>query len=263
MSGIARVLAALLSGAAVALTVAPRGRIGPADPARRPASYRWLVVVVPAVAAWTVLDSPRWAALLVIAAGAVAVGVRLVTRHREARAVVARRARVVDLCETLEAELAAGQTAPAALRRAGAEWPLVAPAARTAETGGDVPATLRELAVAPGAGDLRVVAAAWQVAHRTGHGLGDAVSRVARELREAEHTRRIVAGELASARATARLVAALPVLALLMGSGAGADPWGFLLTEPLGLACLAGGLACGLAGLAWIEALARGVERGR
>jgi tight adherence protein B len=87
------------------------------------------------------------------------------------------------------------------------------------------------------------------------------VDRVAADLRAAQATRRIVAGELASARATARLVAGLPVLALAMGSGTGGDPWGFLFGHPLGLACLAGGLCFGFAGLWWIEAIARDVDR--
>ncbi len=106
------------------------------------------------------------------------------------------------------------------------------------------------------------MAAAWEVSHRSGGGLADGLSRVSRSLRATRATRLVVEGELASARATARLVAALPVLVLFLGgAGAGAAAWAFLLATPAGWACLVAGLALVLVGLTWIERIAAGALR--
>lgn len=220
---------------------------------------RWRPVLAVLLVAG-VLSAPSRGALLLIGAGLVAgVTVLLRRRRRRSRAVEVQQ-RVREACELVAAELAAGQPPGGVLRRAAEEWPDLRPVADAFELGGDVPAALRDAAAAPGAGDLRLLAAAWAVAHRTGHGLADAVGHCAESLRAAGATRRLVAGELASARATARLVAGLPVLALAMGSGAGGDPVGFLLGHPVGLACLGGGLLAGFVGLWWIEAIADDVE---
>jgi tight adherence protein B len=191
-----------------------------------------------------------------VTAGAAAGASLLWSARRRRRTAEAAASRVLETCELLAAELAAGQPPGRALDRAALDWAPLTPVAEAFRVGADVPTAFRVLADVPGCGDLRLVAAAWQVAHRTGHGLADG-------LRGSAASRRVVAGELASARATARLVGGLPVLTLAMGSGAGGDPWRFLLGHPVGLACLAGGLAFGLTGLAWIEAIARDVDRDR
>ncbi len=210
-----------------------------------------LVLVVP----------PAWLGpVLVFALGAA--GARMLWRRRAAaREAEQNAARLAEVCDLLAAELSAGRPVETALDEAATAWPRIRPVAEVCRFGGDVPAALREAAGVPGAGGLRFLAAAWSMSQRTGGGLGAATRRVAELVGRGQATQRVVAGELASARATARLVAALPAVALLMGSGAGADPWTFLLRTPWGLGCLTAGLAVGLVGLWWIEVIAREVDR--
>lgn len=203
-----------------------------------------------------------------------------------------RRARIA-LCESLAAELRAGRTPAAALgaaagsaapSRAGRTRPADVPgasrrgsgvgpaplrgsgaaalrrAAGVAQLGGDVPAVLRGAAGAgagrPGELDaLHQLAACWAVAERSGAGLELAVRRLAGSLRAAERQRAELAGELAGARATARLLAVLPGLGLLLAAAVGAQPVAFLLGTPLGGACLLLALGLDVAGLAWTRRL--------
>jgi tight adherence protein B len=197
-----------------------------------------------------------------LVAGAAAIAGRALLRARERRRAVAEAAaRVLEACELMSAELGAGQPPGAALRRAATGWPTLAPVAEAAELGGDVPRALRRLASEPGAADLRAVAGAWALAHRSGAGLADALDRVVASIRADRALARVVEGELASARATARLVAGLPVAVLLLGNSGGGSAIGFLFRTPLGLICLAAGLALCLTGLWWIERIAAQVTR--
>lgn len=121
---------------------------------------------------------------------------------------------------------------------------------------------MRALARAPGAGELRAVAAAWQVAHESGSGLAQALATTVESLRQRRRTARLVATEVAAARATARLLAAMPLGVLALGGALGGQPFGFLLDTLPGLVCLVVGL--GLTGLGWwwLERVAEGVLDG-
>jgi len=50
------------------------------------------------------------------------------------------------------------------------------------------------------------------------------------------------------------------VVALVMGSGIGGEPWQFLLATPAGLTCLACGLVLMFIGLTWIDRIASAVK---
>lgn len=253
-----RLTAVLASVAALLLVWRPRPHV-------RPPGSRWpamLVLAAPVGAVAALVPShPLLPALGVVLAATVSALGALWRRARWRRQAASTEERVVEVCELLASELASGRPVGAALERAAADWPPLAAAAEAHALGSDVPAAIRQVAGVPGAQDLRLVGAAWQVAHRSGHGLAGAVSRTAEELRAAQATRRVVDAELASARATARLVAGLPLPVLLLGSGAGGHPWRFLVGTPAGLGCLALGLGLVVAGLWWIEVLAADVVR--
>jgi tight adherence protein B len=248
----------LLAGctAAVLLAGPLPARLDPPRWGARPA-----VLGVLAVPACVVVSAGPWLVPALVLAGAM-IGGRLLWRRRaHARRTSEMAARVVEVCDLLAAELAAGRPPPAALDEAVQAAPELRAVAEAAHLGGDVAAALRVVAAGPGADGLRLLAGAWSVSHRTGAGLAESTRRVAEAVRADQETCRVVAGELSSARATARLVAFLPAVALLMGSGAGSDPWYFLLRTPWGLGCLTAGLALGLAGLWWIEVIAREASR--
>lgn len=252
-------------GLAVALLVPARPTARPREAdvrsARRPSRRLWLPSAALAAAGAVLLGLPAWPAVPVGITGAAIVALLSLWTRRTAR--VRRRAQeavLVEVCQQLSSELRAGQPPGAALDHAASLWPALAPAAEAFRVGADVPDALRQAGERLQLRNLRLLAAAWQLASRTGQGLAAAVERVAGQLVSARATRRVVDGELASARATARLVAALPVVALTMGSGTGGDPLAFLVSTSAGWLCLGAGLTLGVAGLWWIEAIAADVE---
>ena len=128
--------------------------------------------------------------------------------------------------------------------------------AAAAQMGADVPDRAERAGLAAGRGAARTLAATWEVAHETGAGLAAAIGQAAEAIRADRRTARLVAAELAAAHATARMLAVLPLGVLLLGSGIGGDPVGFLVGSGAGLGCLAVGLALSFAGLLWLDRIA-------
>jgi tight adherence protein B len=256
-------LAMTLAAVAAALIVRPGTARLPGVAGRRSRSFPVLLTPAVAVAGAgvvTLLDGSRLVVGLIVLGGATGV-LQLWRRGRRRQDQDRRRTAVVEVAEALVGELRAGQPVVVALERGLEVWPPFGPVVAAARLGADVPGALRRLAELPGAEALREVAAAWQVSERSGATLSTALAQVAESARAHQATAHLVRAELASAQATARLVAVLPVATLAMSAGVGADPWRFLFSHPVGLACLATGVALILTGLWWIDRVAAGVTR--
>jgi tight adherence protein B len=266
-------LAVLFGALAAVLAVAPRNRRlrglrGLRGPDRRAGRTRWggprriarAGAVCTATMVVAVLLGGR--ATVVVLTVAVIIGTALWLRRRSRRRAEAagRRGRVIEACAVLTADLRAGRVPRDALAAAAEVCPDLLPAVTTARLGGDVATVLDRSAGTPGAAGLRALGASWRVAEESGAAFAGVCERVADALRADEQVRRQVAAGLAGARSTARLLAGLPLLGLVLGHVVGARPLAFLTGTIVGCCCLALGLGLAVTGLAWVERLADSCE---
>jgi tight adherence protein B len=119
---------------------------------------------------------------------------------------------------------------------------------------------LRADARTPGARALRGLAACWEVSERSGAGLAVAVSRLAESLREGAETQAQLAAEVAAVRTSARLLAGLPLLGLLIGQWIGAQPWAWLMGSWVGRAALLTGVTLQVLGMLWLRHMVAAVR---
>jgi len=232
-------------------------------------------VVVGAAAA--VLSTPVVAGLAVVVAAA---GARAWSARRRARDALAQVAALAEALGVLAAELRAGRPLADATGSAvgGCPHPVAARALRPALSGAassgavvadGVPRTARADLLPEAGADLppearaalgRVVTAA-TVSARTGCSLAAVVTAAEDDLRAGLRTRAELGAALSGPRASATVLAGLPVLGLLMGAGIGADPWRVLTTTPAGAVLLVVGVGLELAGLVWSGRLAERAAR--
>ncbi|HYN75784.1 MAG TPA: type II secretion system F family protein [Candidatus Limnocylindria bacterium] len=212
---------------------------------------------------------------LVVLVGVVAVG----AYHRRRSAAASRRATelsttVVEAIGEFAADLAAGHPPLAALGALAEEHlrPPTTPARQqlgrelrrveeSGRLGAAVPPALRRVGQVRGAEGLHALAAAWQVAERTGAALGPVLAQVSDGLRDQQVAERSVRAALSGARATARLLASLPLVGLLLGTSLGLAPAEFLLGTTPGRVCLVAGLGLEALGLTWTDRMAEAAAR--
>jgi tight adherence protein B len=172
----------------------------------------------------------------------------------------ARRAAELEWVEALVAELRSGRDPVSALvaSAVAAPTPVVPRALVAARGGGDVSPALADDAA--GSELLRGTAACWAVAQGSGAGLAAALVSLADSARAAERVRRELHAGLAEPRATALVLAGLPLVGLLMGTALGADPLGWLLGSTAGLVVLVLGLLLEGLGAWWAWRIATRLE---
>jgi tight adherence protein B len=179
-------------------------------------------------------------------------------------------AATVDVPLALALELRAGRGLGAALEAVSLEqqgFPELSTRLRhgavVATSGGDVGAALTG-GSAPGrdpvGASLLVTAACCSSALSGGLPLADLLEAAGSAARSGVSLQGIARAELAGARSTAAVLAALPLAGLAMGQALGARPVAVLFGTAWGAGCLAAAFGLTAAGLAWVRAITAGLR---
>lgn len=177
---------------------------------------------------------------------------RFVRRRRAAR----QRKAVSHACTMLAAQMGVGQIPLDALRSVAPDCPMLIPAVHTADLGGDVVQQWRRQSVEPGQGGLADLARAWQLSVNTGASMTNVLDDVARALGDDEALDLVITSEAAGPRASGKIMAGLPLVAMAMGYLMGGDPVGFLFGSPIGWASLSCGVLFACGGVLWMDRVA-------
>lgn len=111
------------------------------------------------------------------------------------------------------------------------------------------------------AADVEAAAAACRLARTTGAPLADVIDQVVAGIAEGTQAHDLRATALAGPRATARLLAWLPLAGLGLGLLLDADPLAVLMGGGAGGICLVAGLVLFIAGRRWVAVLVRRAEQ--
>lgn len=254
--------AALAACLAAVLLIEPAPGLARLEPPRPRRQWRvppWVALTVLAGVGVAGALGPRvvgWLAVVAIALGT-AGWLALAARRRRSEA--RRAAECAAAARVLSSLLRSGQIPSVALAEAATDSPVLAPAAAAASLGADVGAELERAAQVRGRDGMAAVAAAWRVSERSGAPVADVLAVVAEDLRRQRQLQSVIDTELAAARTSGHIMAALPFFAVLLGFAAGADPVEFLFGGGvLGQVLVLAAVTLTAIGVLWIDKLAQG-----
>jgi tight adherence protein B len=131
--------------------------------------------------------------------------------------------------------------------------------ARSIEHGAPIADALHEWALrGDSSRDVRLVAAALTIGARAGGEVARAVDGVAATLRERHELRAETRALATQARASASLLSVAPLVFAALVATVEPGAVAFLLTTPIGLACLVAGISLDAIGIVWMARITRG-----
>lgn len=251
----APVAALALSAAALVLPASPHRRLARPDRARLP----------PRLAGWCAVGAAAFSAVLlplttVLAAAVLgATGALRYRRRRRSRRGMDEGRQLETAIDVLVGELRIGAHpaqafAVAADETAGPVADSCRAVAAGARLGADVTAGLRRVAetsALPAQWDR--LAVCWELASEHGLPMSTLMRAAQRDIVERQRFSGHVSSAMAGARATAAILAGLPMLSVLFGQLIGADPVAFLLAGHAGGWLLAVGVTLVCSGLLWSD----------